>query len=211
MNEILKKQLDFYRNRKAGCIFAAIVARNPKRYGWNHVILNEANHNEIDNIISKSIDSSSSTLSLLFPNVISNNEFLNFIQELSKSKYIILEQNIIYESMHCLGFRVKINDTLSWISGFGNFSFLPKTRQTPYTEIVFRIKPRPFYEWHMKAPIKNVIHLADMDMLGTSKRIFKKWWKDSLKNTRKVLGHSPNLLSAAKTTYSIPVELFNNG
>lgn len=207
---VLETQLEFYKKRKAGCIFAAIVAKNPKKYSWYHCILNQVDNTEIDEVIGGAIaDKDISTLSIIFPSVKSEVELLHFISIFEKCKKVTIGQDIVENSSRCIGFRVSVNKDLSWVSGFGNFDFLPKTRQTPYTEIVFRVKPRPFYEWYMKPPMIGVIHLADMDMLSASKRVFKKWWNASLVNTKKVLGHSPNLLSAAKTTFSIPIQLFH--
>lgn len=211
MNRIKNEQLAFYKARKAGCIFAAICARDPIKYGWKHVVLDDLSSRTIDEIITNGIkEAATSTISLLFPAVVTNSDLLRLISELQDCHHIVLESNVKFENMRCLGFRVKVGENLSWVSGFGNFEFLPKTRRTPYTEIVFRVKPRPTYEWHMKPPLKGVLHLADTDMLGVPLRTFKKWWNASFKNTKLVLGHSPNLLSAAKTTYAIPVEMFEH-
>lgn len=207
--DILKKQLEFYRNRKAGCIFAAIVARNPKKYAWQQIILGKTDSEKIDEIIETAINEENiSTLSIILPDIINTQDLVEFISTFEKCKNVLLEQEITVDNRKCLGFRVKVGNDLSWVSGFGNFAFLPKTRQAPYTEIAFRVKPRPHYEWHMKQPIKGVIHLAEMDMLGVPKRVFKKWWNASLQNTKKILGHSPDIHSAAKTTYSIPIKNF---
>lgn len=205
---IIEKQLDFYKNKKSGCTFASILAHNPSKYKWKHFIVNEVNNKKIDDIIIQAIkDRNISTVSIIFPSVISSEDFIYFITVLEKCENIVLEQDIVKNNYRCLGFRAKVFNNLSWISGFGNFDFLPKTRQAPYTELVFRVKNRPNFDKYMKPPIKGVVHLADMNMQGMEDNIFKRLWASSLLNTKKVLGHTPNLHSAAKTTYSIPSKL----
>jgi hypothetical protein len=84
---------------------------------------------------------------------------------------------------------------------------LPKTRQTPYTEISFRVKPKPEYRKVMKPSHADTLHLADMYMHGIDDDVFKKLWGSSLARVASILGHKPNLKSAAKTTYAIPLYL----
>ncbi|MCL1473388.1 hypothetical protein [Argonema antarcticum] len=209
MNEdfsVITTQLDFFRQGKAGCVFAAYVAGNPLKYGWIHKILN-VDACAIDAEIAQAIDLPEvTTLSLIFPDVDSLEGIIELIRVMTKCKYILLEQDVILDDSRsrCLGFRVRVDQLLSWVSGFGHFDCFPKTRQTVYTEIIFRVKPRPNYARVMKKSPPSVIHLADMDMLGIADVIFKKMWYDSLDRTQQLLGHTPDLRSAAKTTFTLP-------
>lgn len=140
---IIKRQLSFYKKSKAGCIFASIAAKNPKKYGWKHVIL-DVNHRKIDESVDEAInDSDITTLSLIFSSVVTEKQFVEFIEELKLCKNIFLEQNELFGDYLCLGFRVRVGESVSWVSGFGNFEFLPKTRRSPYVELTFRVKPKP--------------------------------------------------------------------
>jgi len=209
ISAIKEEQLDFYRSRKAGCIFAAIAAKNPEKYGWHQEVIDN-DSTQIEQAISKAVESSSiTTLSLIFPHVTSISDLINLIDTAGNLEIGNIERDEIHEDARCIGIRIRVNGDNSWVSGFGPFSFLPKTRQAPYTELAFRVKPRPVYDWFMKPPIAGVIHLADMDMKGVKKRTFVKWWNASLKNTKKVLGKTPDLKSAAKTTYAIPIKYFS--
>lgn len=205
---IFQSQMTFFKLRKAGCIFAAYVAKNPKKYGWFQKIV-KSNLCEIEDAISSSISSKSiTTISLIFPEI-------NAIEDLIELVYLLEKSNLIfftvlnYNNYRCIGIRIKVNELTSWVSGFGSFEFLPKTRQAPYTEITFRVKPRPKFDFVLKASPENVIHLADLDLLGKSERSFKGMWQASFNNTFKILGHSPDLMSAAKTTFAIPEKFFN--
>ena len=201
---IINAQLEFFRVNKAGCAFAVVAARRSEKYGWFYKVI-DVSTESVDSEIKKAIDHAKiSTLSLVFPTVNVLNKLIELVKTLQQCNYIYLGQNVVVEGMRCLGFRVRVGSLVSWISGFGNFEYFPPTRRTPYTEIVFRVKPRPRFEWVMKESPADVIHLADMDMLGIEDNIFKRLWKSSLERTAKIIGHKPNLQSAAKTTFILP-------
>jgi hypothetical protein len=201
---IIRTQLDFFRQNQAGCAFANYAAFEPIKYGWIHKIL-KVDASGIDAEIEKAINQQDiTTLSLIFPDVDSVESLLKLIRVMTNCNYILLEQNVIFDRYCCLGFRVKVGQLLSWVSGFGAFDFFPKTRQTAYTEIIFRVKKRPNYARVMKKSPSSVIHLADMDMLGIADAIFKKMWYSSLARTAQLLGHTPDIRSAAKTTFVLP-------
>jgi hypothetical protein len=109
--------------------------------------------------------------------------------------------------MRFVRLRARVGADVSWVSGFGPFDFLPRTRQAPHCELTIRVKPRPLYKWYFKDPLEGVIHLADLNMRGLSEQNLVKLWVASFVTTKKVLGHSPDEESAAKTTFVIPIEL----
>jgi len=207
---IIKTQLDFYRSGNAGCLFAAHAAINPKRHGWK-LSISKVKNTRIETIVQDAITNPNiSTQSIIFPTVIHVDELKNLLVVLQNVPSFFLEQEQECEGMICLGFRAKIDDRISWITGLGGFTFLPKTRQSVFTEIVFRSKPRPDYKWVMKEVSKEILHLADMDMKRMKENKFKSLRYGSFDNTEKVLGHKPDLRSAAKTTFSIPLHLWND-
>lgn len=207
MRAIKQAQMDYFSQMKAGCAFAAVAARDPSKYGWEQKVV-EMHHGTIDDQIHQGInDSKVTTLSLIFPAVREIDHLIELTNELQLCSQVFLEQCVLFENAYCMGFRVRMGDCVSWVSGFGDFNFFPKTRRTPFTEITFRVKPRPKYKWFMKESPPNIIHLADLDMLGLSRATMQHLWHVSLKNTARLLGHKPDLKSAAKTTFSIPQEL----
>jgi len=60
----------------------------------------------------------------------------------------------------------------------------------------------------MKEAPLGVIHLADMRMHGMSENKFQSLWYGSFDNTERVIGHKPDLRSAAKTTFAVPVSMW---
>ncbi|AWG85907.1 hypothetical protein [Vibrio parahaemolyticus] len=210
IKKIKEKQLEFYRSGKAGCVFAAVAAKDPKKYEWGQTVLTSIDPHEIDHVIDFYKRSSEvSTLSIIFPHVHSMYDLCTLIYSLEKCKNIIIEK-AKYNNYDCFGIRVKYEDKVSWVTGFGPFSFFPETRQAPFTEISFRIKPKPQYDYELKESPEDVLHLAHMDIKNVGEKTFKKYWDSSLKNTEKRLGHKPDFISAAKTSFSIPREQVEN-
>lgn len=205
---VIKTQLEFYKRGGAGCLFAAHAAHNPCKYEWRLSVC-EASPEKIEGIVQEAIALPAvSTQSIIFPSVIHAKELGVLLSVLHEVPSFFLEQEEEYEKMMCLGFRARIGEKVSWVTGLGGFTFLPKTRQAVFTEIVFRCKPRPDYEWVMKEAPAKVLHLADMDMQGMGENKLKSLWYGSFDNTEKVLVHKPDLRSAAKTTFAVPLHLW---
>jgi hypothetical protein len=207
IESIKAAQIKFYRQQLAGCAFAAAAANNPAKYDWAQEVL-PINGDAVDKTISDAIDAEgTSTISLIFPSVVTVDDLLHLIEELASCSLIFLEERSLFEDYVCLAFRVRLGTKVSWVSGFGNFDFFPITRQSPYTEIAFRVKPRPDYTIVLKSAPENVLHLADLSMPGFKRSTFERMWQSSLDHTANLLGHSPDLKSAAKTTFSLPLKL----
>jgi len=92
------------------------------------------------------------------------------------------------------------------VSGFAPLSFLPETRRAPCTELVFRVKNKQRYIKSIQPPTpENQLHVANLELPGISRNDFVKLWTGSFINTREKLGHKPDLLSAARTTFALPI------
>lgn len=205
---IVETQLEFYRKGGAGCLFAAHAARDPAKYGWR-LSVSTVESVRIEELIQSAIYLADvSTQSIIFPSVMASEDLKNLLLILKETPSVSLEQEEQFEGTMCLGYRVSVGNLKSWMTGFGSFDFFPKTRQAVFVEIVFRTKPRPDYDWVMKETPTGIIHLADMDMKGMRENQFKALWYGSFDNTENVLGHKPDLRSAAKTTFAIPLELW---
>lgn len=208
--KIIETQLDFYKRGAAGCLFAAHAAHDPEGYEWRLNVC-VTNPDEIEQLMQSAITTLGvSTQSIIFPTVITEKDLLNFLKVLLEVPSIHIGQKEKLGNVVCLGYRVKVGDLHSWVTGFGNFGFLPQTRQAVFTEITFRSKPRPNYAWIMKEAPEGIIHLADMDMKGMGENKFKALWYGSFDNTEKRLGSKPDLRSAAKTTFAIPSDLYES-
>lgn len=206
---IIDNQLQFYREGRAGCLFAAHAAIDPAKYGWRLCVVDPTVAG-VESPLREAIASPTiSTSSLIFPTVRTWSDLKALLTMLRTCPSFFVGQSIEVMGTVCLGYRVRIGDLTSWVTGFGPFEFLPATRRSPYTEIALRTKPRPNYRVVMKEAPEGVIHLADMDMLAMSRDKFTSLWDGSFENTAKVLGHKPDLRSAAKTTFAVPIAVWS--
>lgn len=206
--DVIDTQLDFYRKGKAGCLFLAHAAGDPAKYEWRLSVARPET-GEIESLIRSAVSLTDvSTQSVIFPAVITEDDLVNFFRVLRDTSSFSIGQRKRFKGMICLGYRIKISEMTSWVTGFGGFSFLPETRQAVFTELTFRTKPRPEYKKIMKEAPPGVLHLADMNMKGMGENKFKSLWFGSFDNTEKVLGHKPDLRSTAKTTFAVPVSLW---
>jgi hypothetical protein len=186
--EIVNKQLAFFCQKRAGCLFVAPAS--------------------IDARLAAAISDPEITMvSLIFPQVTSAANLVELIATLQECETVELEQREEYQEMVCFGFRAIVGDLRSYVTGFCDLPFLPATRRTPFTELTMRVKPRPDYEFQFKEAPPNVIHLADLDMRGMERDRLWQLWHNSFIQTERVLRKKPDLLSAARTTYAIPKEL----
>ena len=206
--QIIKVQLSFYREGNAGCLFAAHASAEPEKFGW-YLAVSEIDQKHIETLIQSAIaDEKVSTQSIIFPKVLVWEDLRALLLTLVKIQAISLGQEEECEGSVCLGYRLKIEDNSSWILGFGGFDFLPKTRQALFTEIVFRCKPKPEYQQVMKESDKGVLHIAHMDMQGMRENKFKSLWYGSINHVEEILGRASDLRSKAKTTFAIPLNLY---
>jgi len=102
-------------------------------------------------------------------------------------------------------FRVALenDEVLAWVMGFGPHESFAKTRQSPYTEIVIPVKPKPDDTYHRHNNDKSSAHVADQH-IDLDEKVMDRLWDNTYKKTRKVLGHEPDLFSGARTTFTIP-------
>lgn len=201
------KQLAFLMEKRAGCLFAAVAAQNPEKYGWFHKFP-DIDDTAIDRCIAAAIEAPDvAMMSLVFPDVVSTEDLLHLIGVLRRCEMMSLEQVESMLGCTCLGFRAKVGELRSYVTGFGDFPFMPETRRAPFVELVMRVKPRPNYDFVFKEAPPDVIHLADLDMLGIERSRLWGLWDGSFVQTEKILGAKPDLRSAARTTFSIPSQL----
>jgi hypothetical protein len=205
--EIIAAQLKFFQEGKAGCQFAVLVSNNPGFYRWKHVVVDGTDVAKIDQITDGAIaDSEINQLSLLFPQIKTRLALEELLNQFELSRVFYFEPEIGFEGYKCVRLRAKVLDKTSWVSGLGPFNFLPETRRAPYTELAFRVKAKPPYVKSVQPQTPDYqLHVANLELPGIGKDEFVKLWTGSFVRTREVLGHKPDLLSAAKTTFAIPI------
>lgn len=204
---IIASHLEFFSRNRTGCAFAVLAARDAERFEWGCDVVGEDDLASVSDRVGRAVAAPAvSTLSLIFPHVRSDRQLEDLISRLDADT-VYLHSVLDTERNRCYRFRARIGAEESYVSGFGPFPFLPPTRRADHAAIVFRVKPRPDYDWHLKEPEEGIIHVADMDMKGLDERAMLRAWNNSFLRTAGILGHKPDDESAAKTTFVMPLEL----
>lgn len=173
------KNLKYIRQGKTGCVFASIMARNPKKVGWSRYF------NPKNIIIGK------------------DDYIVSYIFKGKDKEYVknwALSQGMYEDitSKNTTGLRWKKGDVISWVQYFGPDSHV-KTRQAPEPELLFCVQlPKNYYN---KVGFKGVLHLAHSSVSHIKENILDRIWESCFKRTEKILGYKPTIIEAAKTTY----------
>ena len=205
-DQLISEHLDFFTKNASGCAFAAHAARDAQHFGWGLTIIRRHELADIDSRLQVLIeDPNTSTLSVLFPDVQTDDE-LDALLPAINGKVLFLHEKLDTLTNRCYRYRAHIHGEVSYVSGFGPFSYMPVTRRTLITALVIRVAARPVYDWHLKEPTPGILHVADMDMKGMPDRTLKRMWNNSFLRTAGLLGHKPDEESAAKTTFVVPID-----
>ena len=165
---------------KTGCTFAALFAKQPELVGWKTVI----NPNILE------IPKDCLILSLQFPG-----KNMQYVKDWALQNGFYLVQ---IEGVNT-GLRYNIGNNVCWVQYFGLESHVP-TRQTPIPELMMCVKlPKKQY---FKVGFNGVLHLAHASIEFLTAKKADKAWATSFEKTKKILGHSPNISEAAKTTFA---------
>ena len=207
--EAIEAQLSFFSNAGSGCGFATLASRDASKYEWSHRVIQDQSAASLDAVLREAIaDPGTSTLSIIIPATQTLSDLANLIDNMNGGLFLL--NNIVdTQNNRCYRIRAQIGDEQSYISGFGPFEHMPKTRQSGVTSIVMRVKPRPKYEWHLKEPEEGIVHVADMDMKGMTGRRLRRMWNNTFLTVHGILGKKPDEESAAKTTFLMPLNLLS--
>lgn len=171
--------LQFIKQGKTGCVFATIMARNPDKIGWVRIL----------NPKTLTIPENAYIVSYIFENK-TKEQVIDWA--LSQGMYLDIT------SKNTTGLRFKNDNGISWVQYFGNDSHV-ETRKTPNAELLFCVKlPAKSYA---KVGFKGVLHLAHASVEHIKENTLDTIWDSCFKRTKKILGFSPTIEEAAKTTF----------
>lgn len=195
-----------------GCIFSQVIAQSPSDYDWQASVvaeLNEISAKEIDDLIKQAIENPSvKLLSIIFPSVKTTEDLTMLVEILAyESANIILVNDESVNGLVALALRVALenDEVLAWVMGFGPHDTFAKTRQSPYTELVIPVKPKPEDTYYRHNQDKSSAHVADQH-IDLEEKVMDRLWENTYKKTRKILGHEPDIFSGARTTFTISEE-----
>lgn len=176
--------LEWISKGNTGCTFATLFSKNPAVVGWKFYHYNTwmvRNLFQIENALIVAIE---------FPSNWTKEQVriwalkLNFYEEDTSDKTI--------------GLRIKCRQGVAWVQYFGPDSHVV-TRQAPHPMLMYTNKLG--LKHYVKVGFKGILHLAHAWYDKIDERIYDLLWERSYKQTKKKLGQSPDINSAAKTTW----------
>ena len=143
----------------------------------------------------------------MFSKIITYGQLSRLIKALLTIDLIKLTHEEVIGDKVILSLRTPINspEVLSWLMSFAPLDTFPKTRQSPVTEIAIRVKPKPDEQFYRLTKGDGDAHLADLP-IPYKVKVSERIWDNTLKRTNLILGEKPNVFSAAKTTFTIPLD-----
>lgn len=182
---MIDDNLKYIRQGKTGCVFATIMARNPEKVNWVRII-NPSTHWESH---VKPINKDACIISLVF-----EGRDKEYVKSFALFNGFYIED--LGDGLE--GLRYKTDMGESWVQYFGPDSHV-KTRRTPHPELLFTVKLSG--KQYVKVGFKGILHLAHASVAHIKESSLNKIWESCFKRTKKILGYSPTLEEAAKTTF----------
>lgn len=181
----VEENLKWLRKGSTGCTFATLFSKNPDEIGWKFFSYQDFP------VYFPLLEPQVNIVSIVFP----EDWGRELVEEWASRNDFYTEMT----SENTYGLRIKCNDHTSWVQYFGKDSHV-LTRRSPYPMLMYTNRLR--HKFYPKVGWKGILHLAH----AWSDRFTKSYdtlWKQSYKQTKKLLGHTPTIKEAAKTTFLI--------
>ena len=159
IESVIAEQQKWHGLSMQGCIFAGHLFKNLPESSKIHskCFLENISQELIENIellITDLIkDENAFLVSIILPAVKTKADLLTLIDLCKKNTDWTIEDEEIWENKRLIKIRVSLGENdesgseiFSWMLGFGNFSFFPPTRQSPYFEIMLPLKSKYFFK-----------------------------------------------------------------
>lgn len=168
-----------------GCTFATLFSKTPEVVGWRFLNPIQWEHLLIYHQLPLIV-------SIEFP----NDGYFNkdTIRKWALSAGFWEEET----SDKTIGLRRQCEQGVAWVQYFGPDAHIP-TRQSPTPMLLYTNKLGLSY--YTKVGFKGVLHLAHAWYDKISDRVYDLLWDRSYQQTKKKLGKTPDITSAAKTTW----------
>lgn len=194
-------QREWHRKGLNGCVFARLAARSGD---WrSHVVRREPLEVLLQGALN---DPACEVLSLLFPAVTELAQVVGLSRQVAATPGFRLSHVEVSGSLTAVSLRADVGAE-AWIMGFGPFECFPATRRAPVTELVVRVKPKGDWLYEKHSHDRDVAHVADIP-LSLHDAAWDSLWDATHAATRAVLQGEPDVFSAARTTFTVPSELW---
>lgn len=223
---VLEIQTNWHKHGQTGCIFAKILSTDPPGNLWKIVPLVGIRgwsdgdwESRVRDLVRAAMDDANVWLvSLLFPEVAEAHHLRAVLERLASLDGWSME---VSEPARCevrgellnVALRVQLpgGDVSSWALGLGPFASMPFTRQAPFTEVVFAVKPKGPMPLHEEANLDHSqAHVADAPVPVVPSAVDGIWQKTK-GNKRLHLRGVNDPTAKAKVTFSVPLGAWNAG
>jgi hypothetical protein len=214
---VIKMQRHWQAQGQNGCVYGQVAASKAEEYGWKANVFNKTIDEieqdpeileRLNTLFKASIEAPEcEAISFLFPQVVNIQDVVRLTRFMMKIDSWSCDVGV-YEDKAIIGLRSQLpNGVTSWIVGFGPFQFFTNTRKAPVTEIVARVKPKPDEMFHRLSHKEGIAHLGDIPT-GLDDVVMERLWNATAIRVKQILQETPRITSAAKVTYVVPLDLW---
>jgi len=239
-SNIISQQNKWHSNSLQGCIYAAYIIRQDTSTSGSGVnCFRESLSTELIIKIKNEIDSSiedetTTSLRIILPSITTKENLIEFVSLIKNHTNWLVSDSEIWNGNRLVKMRIPMKqkdenekEIVAWVLGFGPFTFFPKTRQSPFFEIIVPVKTKYFFKdkhnrFSLTKQSENSIdrgtssddaHLADVYIAGITddEKRDKQMWENSRKRKSMLLTEHGSVEfndsnAKAKITFSIVVD-----
>ena len=205
-------QQDWFGRGQTGCVFARIAALKYDDGAWPYAVVHaDDDFAQVDALVGEHcVNPNTQVLSLLFVDCATLGEFRASLERLVDVTSFYYKDRIVTEESVSYQVRREVFPGVeAWIMAFGPDSYLPSTRRAPFYELAVRVKPKNGTEYRRLNQDPGAAHLADFP-LQMPPAHWDDRWDSTTQRTRRILGHEPDEVSAARSTLTVPRELVDS-
>lgn len=210
---VVAVQRDWHMRGQNGCVFAMRASRQLDERQWTHAVCTTLPEAETMRVAIEAAvqDPLNELLSMLFPNVNTLDEVRSLINLAAASGCTSKREAI--DQTEIIRLRWSIGNVESWVIGFAPLDSIPATRRAPFTELIFRTKPKTRLIHPTLNNDSTQAHVADLD-LGFRPEVVRELMEKSSTRTARLLGGDACRAGAhgakAKTTYGFKGNQLDN-
>lgn len=211
---VLNVHRHWHRQGQTGCWFAQDFSKTMDSRSWRTVVNPQHRHRDFAQRLAQDVQDAIDApecelLSVVLPRLTTAFELLDLVRQCRAISGWILDESAKLETLVGIQIRIPLGGaTFSWVLGFGQFDFLPITRQAPFTELAVRTKFEKQLLSHKDLNTDaNAAHLADIPS-GFTQTKFDKCMANTANMKKRILGCDESPLAKAKVTFAIPQKLW---
>ena len=165
---VAQVQADWHRQGQNGCLFARVLNSDRPSYGWTTTVVPRSRIADATACVVAATNASiqrvdTRIVSFLFPWLTLEEDLVALLNALGGAPGWTVTATTLDAEHTNVAVRLALEEgtVTSWVLGFGPFAVLPRTRRSPFTEIVVLVKPKMKGQHRMDNDMTRA-HLADV-------------------------------------------------